>query len=248
MESNLMVSCCVRSRFSEFRCGLVLCLALSCLQSSGVEAQGTSESSETFKPEKVFGRSASYTVLRNGKRIGEHTLRFTRSTADLTVDVESRLEVKYLGITVYKYTYLSKEFWQADKLLMVESSIKDHKKPLRKIVAKNESKLLRITDRGESRSAARVDFPSNHWHPGVLKEKRLFHTLHGKVYSIAPQSLGWEKTALANGAVVSARHYRYSGGFSADVWYDVEERWVKLQFKADDGSEITYSCNRCYPE
>lgn len=220
-----------------------LSLAMSC----AALAQTADVDYELFDqhPETVYGSKAVYRVSRNGKNIGQHQLRFSQQGEQLTVEAESNLVVRMLGITLYTYRYVSKEFWQAQQLLKVQTQVFDHRKPEKTILAEPKKRLWYINNGGQNKIAALPDFPSNHWHPGVLSAKRLFHTLHGKVYKINLKSLGWEKVALASGDIVSARHYRYRDGFIADVWYDKDHRWIKLMFKADDGSKIEYTCEVC---
>jgi len=206
-------------------------------------------------PARVYGSVARYEVFREGKPIGQHELRFSRRDNGLEVQISSVLSVRYLGVPVYRYRYEAVETWQDRRLVSIQSRIKDNLKKWRDISVSVGDRILEITDRGKSRTAALVRFPSNHWHPGVLGESRVFHTLHGKVHHVKIQDLGSEKLQLRDDsgseqprtAVVPVRHYRYTGGFVADVWYDAERRWVNLQFQADDGSSIEYRCVTCLP-
>ncbi len=206
-------------------------------------------------PVAIYGTVARYEVFRKGKLIGQHQLRFTRRDNRLEVAIESELAVRYLGVPVYRYRYEALETWQDRSLVSVQSRIKDNLKKWREISARADGRVLEITNRGKTRTAPMVRFPSNHWHPGVLNESRVFHTLHGKVHHVKIQDLGTEKLQVHGTdksgqtriAVLPVRHYRYTGGFVADVWYDAQRRWVNLQFQADDGSQIEYRCITCLP-
>lgn len=206
-------------------------------------------------PAVIYGSLARYAVFRKGKAIGHHQLRFVRRDNGLEVEVKSELAVRYLGVPVYRYRYEAVESWQNRQLVGIESRIKDNLKNWRDIDVSIGGRILEITDRGKTRTAPMVRFPSNHWHPGVLTESRVFHTLHGKVHHVKIEDLGSEKLQLQGVdrvgqprvAVVPVRHYRYTGGFIADVWYDAQRRWVNLQFQADDGSQIEYRCTTCLP-
>ena len=204
-------------------------------------------------PLAIYGKTVAYDVFRNDRHIGQHQLGFSRDNTRITVTIESDLAVRYLGVPVYRYRYQAVEHWLDGKFRYSKSRIKDNLKRPRVIEAEINDDVLVITDQGQSRTAPRVNFPSNHWHPGVLGERRLFHTVHGKVHNIRIDMLGHEKIALSstetNGltanSVVSAQRFRYQGGFAADVWYDQAWRWVQLKFQADDGSEIVYRCTSC---
>ena len=49
------------------------------------------------------------------------------------------------------------------------------------------------------------------------------------------------------GREIDATLYRYTGDLDTEVWYDDEGRWVRMRFKAKDGSVITYQCEVCRP-
>ena len=199
-------------------------------------------------PASYYGQQAVFRVLRNGKQVGEHTLEFQRRGSDLSISIESSLAVRYLGVPVYVFSYRSQERWQHGHLQHVDAYIRDNRKPEQRIQATREDGLMRLDIKGKKYTSAAVDFASNHWHPDVLNGKRLFHTLHGRVYNVAVSKIGHEKINAGEHGVISADRYRYESGFSADVWYDAEGRWVKLMFKADDGSSIEYICQRCRVE
>ena len=202
-------------------------------------------------PVAIYGDIARYEVFRNNKRVGDHSLEFVRQGKGLEVRVVSDLSVKYLGIPVYTYSYTATEKWESGKLQSVTSVIRDNRKDPRKIVATMRGRLLEIADRGRVRTAPRAVYPSNHWHPGVLEVKRVYHTLHAKVHVVRIEALGNEKIELTGGAdskisaMIDAKKYAYTGGFDAHVWYDERLRWVRLQFNADDGSTIDYRCTTC---
>lgn len=207
----------------------------------------------TKDPASIYGKEARYLVYRNNKEIGTHTVRFQRKAENLFVKVKSDLAVRYLGIPVYRYSYEADEVWEDGKFVSVESRIKENLKKRRIIKARVDGKVLEVTDQGKTRSAPLVRFPSNHWHPDVLRESRLFHTVHARVHHVKIRQVSNDKIQLqrvdSNGQktteVVRARRFAYTGGFLAEVWYDTRFRWIQLRFNADDGSEIEYRCITC---
>ena len=202
-------------------------------------------------PSALYGDSVHFAVFRNGKPVGEHSVSFSKQEDMLEVIVESNLAVRYLGITMYKYAYTAIEKWRGSQLVSVESTIRENKKPPKRILAQHANQLLQIARNGKVKTAPRVRFPSNHWHPGVLQQKRVYHTLHAKVHTVKIARVGTETIELPGSAdlkktnQISTTRYRYEGGFDADVWYDEKLRWVRLTFNADDGSEIDYRCVNC---
>jgi len=206
-------------------------------------------------PAAIYGKLVRYDVFRNDKKIGEHIVEFDLNENTLLVSSLSKLVVRYLGIPVYRYTYGAKEIWQAGVLQSVESEIRDNRKDPRVIKVDVRDRVIEITDFGKSRLAPIVRFATTHWHPGALKVTRMFHTTHGKVRNFKLEDLGSERIALNDPRAeepskkidVSTRVYQISGGFGAKLWYDEHDRWVRLQFNADDGSRIDYKCTTCAP-
>ena len=50
-----------------------------------------------------------------------------------------------------------------------------------------------------------------------------------------------EKTLEINGEPVVTRHYRLSGGYDRELWYDrSNDVLVRVRFKAEDGSQVEY--------
>lgn len=87
-------------------------------------------------------------------------------------------------------------------------------------------------------------FPTDHWHSGVLQSDRVLNTITGRVARVDIADMG-EAQVVVNDAPESARRYVYSGDLQTEVWYDREGRWVKMRFRADDGSTIEYVCRKC---
>lgn len=202
-------------------------------------------------PIAVYGREVHYEVFRDQKKIGKHVLVFDQGGDTLLVTAKSTLVVRLLGVPVYRYTYSAKEIWVDGKLASVESEIRDNRKKPRLIKAEVRGRVLEVTDRGSSRLLPLVEYASSHWHPGALSASRMFHTTHGRVRNVRIDNLGLDRIALqgSDGStkVVDTTQYKISGGFSAELWYDKSNRWVRLRFKADDGSEIDYKCSSCDP-
>jgi len=231
----------------SFGCALILLLSVSQLS----RAESNALTLFSSDPASIYGSAALYEVFRNDKPVGRHRVEFSTTDDELEVRVESDLEVRYLGMTFYRYAYVATEKWKAGKLISVESVIRDNRKKPKTIAAWHENRLLHIASKGKERTAPRVRFPSNHWHPGVLTEKRVYHTLHARVHSVKIRAEANETIRLPLNIgskeyrEVTATKYRYQGGFEAEVWYDEKQRWVRLLFKADDGSLIDYRCVSC---
>lgn len=198
-------------------------------------------------PDTIYGNPARYRVYRNRKPIGLHTVSFDYDDKELTVRVDSEIVIKRLGLTFYSRRYQAQEVWSGGELVLMSTVIDENDQPTRTINATSRGDYFQINDstRATEFTAPLPEHSSNHWHPGAVFARRIFHVLHGRLYPGTPLARGWERVVLEDGEVVSARRYNYESGFKASVWYDADWRWVKLTFRADDGSTIEYKCLDC---
>lgn len=234
---------------------LALLMSLACnlatASENPVAEVPTAEQLQLFLdvPEQIYGTKAVYRVYRNRKPIGFHTIYFARKPHELVINVESEMAVKLLGISLYSRRYRSEEIWSGGELVQMTTSINDSRAGTRTIEAVSRGDYLQVEDsvRDSTFTSALADHASNHWHPGAVSARRIFHVLHGRLYQGPPKSQGWERVVLDGGDVVSARRFDYFAGFNASVWYDADWRWVKLSFQADDGSTLEYKCQECRP-
>ncbi|MEK9678609.1 MAG: DUF6134 family protein [Rhodospirillaceae bacterium] len=66
-------------------------------------------------------------------------------------------------------------------------------------------------------------------------------TLTGKISEVWIDSTGTQ-VIQAQGATIQAVRYACTWEIETMVWYDAAGRWVKMMFKAQDGSMIAYRC------
>lgn len=217
-----------------------LCLAVVCLALQPVVGHGMSTDEMRH----------SYDILRNGKPVGTHRLELARQGELTQVRVESRIDVKVLGIPVYRLRYQADETWDAQGLLQLDVTADKGGEALR-LSGRRDGRLFTwTTNDGSRRDAALPLYPTNHWNAGVLEQEQVLNTLTGVVNQVEIARLGEERLMLpsASGASVVADRFRYSGGLRLESFYDRSGRWLGMRFAADDGSTIEYLCRDCTGE
>ena len=181
---------------------------------------------------KAYGNQQTYTITRNGKKIGTHTIKFQAKNDELTVTIDSSLSVRILRIPVYRLSYTSTEYWRNNQLVAVTATTTENGK----------SNTVSLNNTNIDQADAPVPYASNHWNPGVLTGNRVFNTLTGKIDTVSVVALGLEQVKTSS-ELVSAKHYKYKDDIHVDVWYDEAGLWFMMEFKADDDSDITYQRN-----
>jgi len=187
-----------------------------------------------------------FTVKRKGKKIGTHTVKFRYENDDFIVDTETKLKVKFLFFTAYKFDYKAREIWREGRLSQVITSTKDGGDTVSYEMAFEQDKV--IVDNGEAQEFFKAEtsiYPTNHWHPKVLGTAAVMNTISGNKNAVEITAHDWE-VVPAGDETRKAQRFTYEGELNnVAAWYDERGRWVGLEFKGKDGSIITYECVRC---
>ena len=180
--------------------------------------------------EHSYGPTIAFDVERNGKKIGTHTVTFEREGKQLTVMSNTRMKVRFLFITAYKFSYASEEIWKSGQLVQLTNSVNDGGEKSSSTYQPDNAPGL---------------YPTNHWNPAVLTQTVLFNTITGNENKVTISKGDLELVETGTGPREATR-YTYSGDLTdVSSWYDNKERWVALQFKGRDGSTIRYVCREC---
>jgi hypothetical protein len=164
-----------------------------------------------------------FDVMRKGKDIGDHSFKFNGSANAFSVKVSTNIVAKIplIQITAYSFQHSSVEMWRNGKLQKLTSTTNDDGTP------------------NQLNSGSSANLPASLWNVDIVRSKKLMNTIDGKIMSIRAADLGTEIVPTKKGKV-QARHYRISGELKRDLWYDANDALVRVSFKADDGSTITY--------
>lgn len=201
------------------------------------------QADSAVSPFSLYGDRISFSVLRNGKEVGTHEVRFKRSGEDVIVTSQFELKIRALAINFYKYNYTSVAKWNGATLKQLKTDVSDNGKKSR-VEAKRKGDSLSVKAKNAS---AKIDGPvflTTHWNPNVVKSSKVLNTITGRINNVSIKAVGKEKVQTERGLATATR-YRYSGDLQTEAWYDSKGRWLKLRFKADDGSTIEFQCKSC---
>ena len=184
-----------------------------------------------------------YTILRGGSEVGVHEVRREEADDQTRVASSSRIDVRLLGIALYRFRYDAQEVWDQAGLARLEVRVDDDGKPFQLAGERSGQGFAWTSDAGPGRHALPL-FPTNHWNPKVLQQDKVLNTLTAGVNRVAIARAGIEALDLPSGKVQAVR-YRYTGDLSLDSWYDDQGQWLGMRFQGSDGSEIRYLCATC---
>lgn len=178
-----------------------------------------------------YGSEMQFDVKRNGKKIGEHYVTFKKENDQLIVNAETKIRVKFLFITAYKFDYKAKEVWQENDLKTLTAFTNDN----------GDISEVNYTYSDDSSPL----YSTNHWNPNVLGADNVLNSITGKTNNVTISKMGWENLSIQDETRPALRH-EYSGDLKdVTTWYDEKGRWVGLQFISEDDSIISYECNLC---
>jgi hypothetical protein len=187
--------------------------------------------------------SQRFTILRDGNEVGVHEVRREAVAGQIRVNSSSRIDVRLLGLNLYRFRYQSREVWDDQGLLSLEVDVDDGGEPFNLSGERVSGRFEWTSDLEDGKHPLPL-FPTNHWNPEVLEQDAVLNTLTGSLNRVRIEPQGREMLQLPS-AQVPATRYQYQGELRLDSWYDAAGRWLGMRFEGRDGSTIEYLCSSC---
>ncbi len=180
-----------------------------------------------------------YEILRNGSPVGTHRVDLKRQPRYTEVRAQTRIDIRLLGLSLYRFLYTAEELWDEQGLLRLTVSLDDDGKQSRLDGERSDGVFRWTVDGGETRRQPLPVFPTNHWNSGILAQRQVLNTLTGKlnIVDISP--------ADPEPGFDGARTFRYRGELQLTSWYDRRGNWLGMRFEGEDGATIEYRCRDC---
>lgn len=215
--------------------------------SSSEEARPTQEAQAengAFPWRPADGDEISFKVLRKGNDFGTHKISFSGDPdGKLVVTSEVSLRAGLGPITAFRYTLEAQETWQDGVLVGLSGTTNDNGDRLQ-VEADKQGDGLNVAGTEYSGLVDLGILPSSHWHKGQVTASRILSTEDGEVLDVTTQQVGRETISVA-GRQVEADRYLLKSDIDLDLWYDTQNRLVKLAFEAR-GQNIEYVLTEPY--
>ncbi|CAN5684606.1 hypothetical protein BH11PSE13_BH11PSE13_18650 [soil metagenome] len=182
----------------------------------------------------------------NDKPIGEHRFSVTGSGDERRLVGEANFNVKFIGISAYRYQHRVVEKWRGNCLIDLVSKTDD------------DGKLMRVRTQAETDNGSNVDglvvFTDNaegvpvpgcvmsfaYWNPAIQTQTRLLNAQTGKPEKVQVARAGNGEIEV-RGQPTAATRWRISGAKNPiDVWYSATGEWVGLDSTVDGGRKLSY--------
>ncbi len=190
------------------------------------------------------GTTIEFDVLRKGKPFGTHRLEFSdRGDGQFSVTTDVDLDVGLGPLSLFKYRLDSEELWDDGRLVQLTAkSNNDGRKG--KVSAISNRDILSVDSTAFVGNIDTPIVPSSHWNIEQIRSDRMISTETGEILDIDVVEIGPDIVNV-NGEPVDATHYRLTSDLIVDLWYDSQNRWVKLTFEARD-QKIEYVLRELY--
>ena len=108
-----------------------------------------------------------------------------------------------------------------------------------KVTATSRGGVLRIDADGKVTEADASVMPVSLWNAAIVQKTIALDPQDGKIVPMSVTDHGKERLVL-QGRAETAHHYSIKTTFPQDVWYDRNQRLIKVELHGSDGSTIRY--------
>ena len=185
------------------------------------------------------GGRMTFRMVRHGDEIGRHNLVFERQGDAMAVHTSIDAVVTLLSVPIYRYRHRASETWSRGALngLVSETDKNDEKQWAK--ASRGVDGLAVTGSQTRPYLAPSGAMPASYWNRQML-DGPMISLEDGVLLRPKIEPLGAEAVKLASGARVPGEHFRLSGAFAADVFYERNGDWAGLVLSVPDGSEIRY--------
>jgi hypothetical protein len=184
------------------------------------------------------GGVLAFDIMRNGAAIGTHTFHFNKSIDRTEVRIKTHIDFRLLFIPVYKFEHESREIWRNGRLTLLESNTNENGTKVKLEVHRDEDSLMVVAKDGNLHVDHEI-IPASLWNHLVLNRTKTLTTISGNLKTFEVEYIG-EESFDVRGQQTTTQHFRLTGEFERDLWYDNNDVLVRVSFEADDGSTVAY--------
>lgn len=178
----------------------------------------------------VLPREHTFELIRDGSPIGSHTIRFSREGEDLVVDIDIRIDVKVLGISFFRYRHNNREIWRGDRLQSIRTRTDDDGEELGVDGRLENGRFVVRTLAGERFDYAPDVVPTSYWNPRIKQQEVLLNSQDGAPLKVSIRPGGRDPVQTDSRLIEDVNLYKVEGELNLNLWYDLGDRLVKLNF------------------
>lgn len=181
----------------------------------------------------------NFTVLLDGREIGEHTFRVSGHGEQRSVVSEARFRVRLLVFDAFSYSHDASELWQGSCLARIETKTNQNGKTYA-VSGELGADGFRVTGKRGAETLPGCIMSFAYWNPDILKQRSLLNVQTGELLPVQVREQGPDVIETAEGSR-SARRYELTGEkLRITLWYGPDGRWLGLESLLDGGRRLRY--------
>ncbi len=184
-------------------------------------------------------RNWHFTVLLDGKHIGEHDFTIAQRGDEVAVDTRAHFKVGVAFIPVYSYDHQDHEVWRNGCLFTLSSHTNDNgKRDFVEGALQGQAFGVRSARTTLSLPACVRSFA--YWDESQLAQPPLLNSQTGEFQSATLTAAGTQSIRVGAQTLAAKRYALRGLHLSIDVWYSDSGRWVALESKLESGRTLRY--------
>jgi hypothetical protein len=200
---------------------------------------GISASAASAAPPEQLQYRITHAMFGN---IGTYSNTIVPNGDGTMIQTRSHIDVKVLGVDMYKEDAQRTEEWQGNRLVSYHSYTRKGDSATEVRGVARGDKFLISTPHGTVAAPAGVH-PANPWSANFVTANMMMRPDTGRLEPVSVSGGDQTTVTLAN-ATLPARRYEVDGQTRYTVWLD--PRGVPLKFVVDDNSgKVTFTLTRC---
>jgi hypothetical protein len=223
---------------AEARIRVLFLSTLVVVCATSLSAAAQDEPKDVAKPPGPSHTILNFAVLRNGDQIGTSTMRVRRDGPEIVAEIVTHIQVKIAYVTVYRFDQTETEHW-TDASLVEMTALTNDNGTVHNVSVKRAGDTLSVEADGKTSEVDPTVIPASVWNAALVRQTVALDPQDGSVTPIAVVDHGEEPLVL-DGRPTTTHHYSINTGMPQDVWYDEQDRLVKVELVGSDGSKIEY--------
>jgi hypothetical protein len=159
-----------------------------------------------------------YTISRDGTPIGQQRIEFVNDGKKLRVISHTELKVTLLGLSLFVFNQQVEEVHAGGRIMSLTSDADDDGTD-RKVSLALQGDLLKGDYNGNDRALDPKLSTSLFWQEPKVGDTMVIDCLRGRIRELTVKDVGPETLNLPVGRI-ETRHYKVTGDWKRDLWYD----------------------------
>ena len=185
-------------------------------------------------------QSWHFTVLLDGKRIGQHDFVIRRQGDEVVAENVAHFKVGVAFIPLYAYDHENHEIWRGGCVTEVSSRTNDNGHKLF-VQGALEGEVFEVKG---SRGALRLPGCVRtfaYWDLGLISAPPLLNTQTGELQAVSVTAGGVQNIRAGGKTLAATRYLLRAPHLAIDAWYSAAGDWVALESKLEGGRMLRYA-------